>query len=161
MANLRKDAGAFFVFLLFGFTCTLTMSMILRSIGQMSRTVHQALTPAAIFILALIIYTGFILPTRMMQGWLRWINYINPIAYGFEALIVNELAGRRFRCIQFIPAYPDALPSQRSCSIAGAQPGADFIDSSAYMNNVYGYYYSHLWRYDYIQYHLSRFLTSC
>lgn len=150
MANLRQDAGSFFTFLLFGFTCTLTMSMILRSIGQISRTVHQALTPAAIFILALIIYTGFVLPTRMMQGWLRWINYINPIAYGFEALVVNELSGRRFPCIQFVPAYPDALPSQRSCSTAGAQPGDDFVDGGFYMNAVYKYYDSHLWRYDWI-----------
>jgi hypothetical protein len=75
MVNLRRETGAFFTFLLFGFTCTLTMSMILRTIGQTSRTVHQALTPAAIFILALVIYTGFVLPTPDMQGWLRWVRY--------------------------------------------------------------------------------------
>lgn len=80
MANLRREPGAFFIFLLFGFTCTLTMSMILRAIGQTSRTVQQALTPAAIFIMALVIYTGFVLPVSNMQGWLRWLNYIDLIA---------------------------------------------------------------------------------
>ncbi|KXH68151.1 hypothetical protein CSAL01_13666, partial [Colletotrichum salicis] len=83
MAKLRQEADAFFMFLLFSFTTTLSMSMIIRTIGQTSRTIHQALTPAAIFILSLVIYTGFILPTRDMKGWLRWINYINPIAYVF------------------------------------------------------------------------------
>ncbi|GKT92070.1 multidrug resistance protein cdr1 [Colletotrichum tofieldiae] len=100
MAKLRQEADAFFIFLLFGFTTTLSMSMILRTIGQTSRTIHQALTPAALFILSLIIYTGFILPTRDMKGWLRWINYINPIAYAFESLVANEFSGRQFPCLQ-------------------------------------------------------------
>ncbi|KAK2777591.1 multidrug resistance protein cdr1 [Colletotrichum kahawae] len=127
MAKLRQEADAFFIFLLFGFTTTLSMSMILRTIGQTSRTIHQALTPAAIFILALVIYTGFILPTSSMKGWLRWINYINPIAYAFESLVANEFTGRQFPCAQYVPAYPNATPSQRACAVAGAMPGADFI----------------------------------
>ncbi|KZL71217.1 multidrug resistance protein cdr1 [Colletotrichum tofieldiae] len=146
MAKLRQEADAFFIFLLFGFTTTLSMSMILRTIGQTSRTIHQALTPAALFILSLIIYTGFILPTRDMKGWLRWINYINPIAYAFESLVANEFSGRQFPCLQYVPAYPDAAPNERTCSVAGAAPGADFVDGDFYMNATYGYYKSHIWR---------------
>lgn len=150
MANLRQEAGAFFIFLLFGFTCTLTMSMILRTIGQTSRTVHQALTPAAIFILALVIYTGFILPTHSMQGWLRWIKYLNPIAYAYESIVANEFHGRQFSCTQFIPmgpAYQNATSSQRTCAVAGAAPGADFVDGDTLINLSYGYYHSHIWRF--------------
>ncbi|KAM0275882.1 hypothetical protein ACHAQH_007312 [Verticillium albo-atrum] len=131
MANLRQEASAFFTFLLFGFTCTLTMSMILRTIGQTSRTIHQALTPAAIFILGLIIYTGFVLPTRMMQNWLRWLNYLNPIGYAFEAIMANEFTNRQFPCPSFVPAYPDASPSEH---------GSFFIDAN------YEYLESHIWR---------------
>ncbi|KAL2884521.1 Multidrug resistance protein [Colletotrichum sp. CLE4] len=146
MAKLRQEADAFFIFLLFGFTTTLSMSMIIRTIGQTSRTIHQALTPAAIFILSLVIYTGFILPTRDMKGWLRWINYINPIAYAFESLVANEFNGRQFPCPSFVPAYPTAAPNERTCSVAGAAPGADFVDGDVYMNTTFSYYKSHIWR---------------
>ncbi|KAF9878804.1 hypothetical protein CkaCkLH20_03704 [Colletotrichum karsti] len=146
MAKLRQEADAFFIFLLFGFTTTLSMSMILRTIGQTSRTIHQALTPAAIFILALVIYTGFILPTNSMKGWLRWINYINPIAYAFESLVANEFTGRQFPCVQYVPAYPNAAPNERTCSVAGAMPGADFVDGDFYMNAHFKYFKSHIWR---------------
>ncbi len=56
-----------------------------------------------VVILGFIIYTGFVLPIKSMQGWLRWLNYLNPIAYSFEALMDNEFHNREFPCIQFIP----------------------------------------------------------
>ncbi|KAI1635230.1 ABC-2 type transporter-domain-containing protein [Biscogniauxia mediterranea] len=149
MGNLRREVGPVFIFLLFGFTCTLTMSMIFRTIAQTTRTIQQALTPAALFILGLVIYTGFVLPTNSMQGWLRWINYIDPIAYAYESLVANEFSGRQFPCTQFIPmgpSYMDVTPEQRACSVPGALPGQDFIDGDFYINNLFGYYRSHMWR---------------
>lgn len=150
MANLRQDASHFFIFLLFGFTTTLVMSMIFRTIGQTSKTIHQALTPAAIFIIALVIYTGFVLPTRNMQGWLRWINYLDPIAYAYEAFVANEFSGRDFACSSFIPmgpGYLNATSIERACSTSGALPGQAFVNGDIYINNSYGYYKSHIWRY--------------
>lgn len=149
MTNLRREAGPFFIFFLFSFTCTFTMSMIFRTIAQGSRSIQQALTPAAVLILGLVIYTGFVLPTRSMQGWLRWINYIDPIAYAYESLVANEFSGRKFPCTQFVPMglpYMDASPAQRACATSGALPGQDYIDGDFYINNLYGYYHSHLWR---------------
>ncbi|KAL1889018.1 Multidrug resistance protein [Sporothrix stenoceras] len=147
MANLRQGAGHFFIFLLFGFSCTLTMSTVLRTIGQASRTVHQALTPAAVLILALVIYTGVVLPTHAMQGWLRWVARVNPIAYAYESLVVNELGGgRTFPCTQFVPAYPGLEATQRTCATAGAMPGDDFVVGDVILEGSYGYSDSHLWR---------------
>jgi hypothetical protein len=149
MANLRREADAFFIFLLFGFSTTLTMSMILRSIGQASKTVHQALVPAAIFIIGLVIYVGFVLPTRYMKGWLRWLNYIDPIAYAYESLVINEFSGRTFPCAVLIPSgpmYDDVDTSSQTCQVAGAAPRELFIDGSLYIRAVYNYTKSHLWR---------------
>ncbi|KAF9766424.1 hypothetical protein IL306_001186 [Fusarium sp. DS 682] len=149
MANLRRDASSFFIFLLFGLTTTMTMSMILRTIAQSSKTVHQALVPAAIFIIGLVIYAGFVLPIRNMKGWLRWINYVNPIAYAYESLVANEFSGRSFGCMTMIPSgpgYETVEPLQRTCSVAGALPGRDFIDGDFFIGTVYKYRYSHLWR---------------
>jgi len=67
MTNLRRTPSAFFTFYLFSFMCTLAMSMLFRTIGSLSRTLAQAMAPAAVFILALVIYTGFVVPIRDMH----------------------------------------------------------------------------------------------
>jgi ATP-binding cassette, subfamily G (WHITE), member 2, PDR len=86
MTNLRREAGAFFFFLLISFFCTLTMSMFFRTIASVSRSLSQAMAPAALLILALVIYTGFVIPTRYMLGWSRWINYLDPIGTAGNSL---------------------------------------------------------------------------
>jgi ATP-binding cassette, subfamily G (WHITE), member 2, PDR len=146
MAQLRQDASSFFTFLLFGFTCTLSMSMIFRTVAQMTRTIHEALTPVSLFILVLVVHTGFILPRPNMQGWLRWISYVNPMAYAFESIMANEFAGRQFPCVQFIPPYPDLSPAERTCAVPGARPGEDFVDGDVFINGSFGYFESHMWR---------------
>ncbi|CZR67589.1 probable ABC transporter [Phialocephala subalpina] len=131
MANLRREPGAFFIFFLFCFSTTLTMSMIFRTIASMSRTLSQAMVPASLFILALTIYAGFAIPTRDMHVYFRWINYINPVAYAFESLMVNEFHGRQFLCSTFVPqgpAYGNATGLERICSTVGAVAGSAVVD---------------------------------
>ena len=67
------------------------MSMVFRTIGALSKSLAQAMAPAAVFILALVIYTGFTVPINNMHPWFRWINYLDPVAYAFEALMINEV----------------------------------------------------------------------
>lgn len=147
MTNLRRAADHFFIFLLFSFMCTLAMSMIFRCIGAMSRTIAQAMAPAAILILALVIYTGFVIPTREMVVWFRWINYINPIAYAFESLMVNEFHGRDFPCVAFVPMgddYSDA--ASQICSTTGSIAGESVVHGANYLGTTYKYTHGHLWR---------------
>ncbi|KAF2841982.1 pleiotropic drug resistance protein, ABC superfamily [Patellaria atrata CBS 101060] len=146
MTNLRREPGPFFFFLLISFFLTLAMSMLFRTIASVSRSLAQALAPAAILILAIVIYTGFVIPTRYMLGWARWINYLDVVAYGFEALMINEFHDRQFPCSVFMPPFPDASGLQRVCSTVGAQPGSDTVDGDAYMNSTFAYYHSHKWR---------------
>ena len=149
MANLRQSAGSFFIFFLFSFSCTLTMSMIFRTIGASTRTMAQAMAPAAVFMLMLIIYTGFALPIAYMHPWFRWLNYLNPIGYAFESLMINEFQGRVFPCSQFVPAgpgYENISGKERICSVAGAVAGNDFVSGTEFIVNNYRYYPSHLWR---------------
>lgn len=82
------------------------MSMYFRCIAALSRTFPQVkpsfrfccfladtqgMAPASIFSLALVIHTGFTIPTKKMHPWFRWINYLNLIGYPFEALMINEV----------------------------------------------------------------------
>ncbi|KAF7349234.1 hypothetical protein MSAN_01712800 [Mycena sanguinolenta] len=146
MVNLRREPGAFFIFYLFSFTLTMVMSMIFRTIASASRNLIQALTPAALMILILVMYTGFVVPLRDMVVWFRWLNYINPVGYAFEAIMVNEFAGRIFPCGTFVPAYPNVSSSNRICSTTGAKAGVDFVLGEDYIAASFSYFHSHLWR---------------
>ena len=127
---------------------TLTMSMIFRSIAALSRQFVQAMTPAAVIMVGLVVYTGFAIPVKKMRGWARWINYIDPIAYGFESLVVNEFSGRDFECSQFVPAgpgYPNGGDAT-VCGVVGAVAGQSSVDGNTFINLSYSYYHSHKWR---------------
>ncbi|KIW89320.1 uncharacterized protein Z519_10174 [Cladophialophora bantiana CBS 173.52] len=146
LTNLRREPGAFFFFLLISFTLTLVMSMLFRTIASVSRTLSQALAPAAILILAIVIYTGFAIPVNYMLSWARWINYLDPVAYGFEALMINEFSGRNFDCAVYVPSGPGYSDSNRVCSTVGSRPGQTFVNGDDFINSSYKYYASHKWR---------------
>ncbi|VDC07751.1 unnamed protein product [Peniophora sp. CBMAI 1063] len=147
MTNLRREVGPFFIFFLFSLTITMVMSVIFRTIGASSRTIAQAMTPTSLMLLALVIYTGFVIPTPLMHGWARWINYIDPIAYAFEAFVVNEFDGREFPCATFVPSGPTYTDiASQICSVVGGEPGQTSVSGRVYINQSFQYFRSHLWR---------------
>ncbi|KAG7286404.1 ZEB2-regulated ABC transporter 1 [Staphylotrichum longicolle] len=151
MSNLRREAGAFFFFLLISFFTVMTMSMMFRTIASSSRTLSQAMVPAAVIILALIIFTGFVIPIDYMLGWCRWINYIDPLAYAFESLMVNEFHNRRFTCSQYVPdanfpGYGNVGPNNHICSAIGSVAGQAYVDGDEYIISGFQYYHEHKWR---------------
>ena len=84
-----------------------------------------------------------------MHPWFRWINYLDPVAYAFEALLINEFHNRHFKCSSFVPqglSYDNVTSDQRICSAVGAAAGADYVEGDAYINTSFNYYRSHLWR---------------
>ncbi|KAF2452837.1 ABC-2 type transporter-domain-containing protein [Lineolata rhizophorae] len=146
MTDLNREPGPFFFYLLVVFLMVMAMSGIFRSIASLSRTEYQAMIPAAILMLALIIFTGFVVPVDYMLGWYRWINYLNPVAYGFESLMVNEFHGRNFACSAYVPDYANASADNVACSAVGAVPGLPYVNGDDYINTAYSYYHSRKWR---------------
>ncbi|KAK7206453.1 ATP binding cassette transporter [Myxozyma melibiosi] len=149
MTNLRREAGAFFIFLLFSFTCTLTMSGIFRTIAAFTKSISQAMAPSGVIMLLIVIYTGFTIPTQNMHGWFRWFNYIDPIAYVFESFLINEFRNRSYACSSFIPeggVYDEIPTSDRICSSTGAVLGEDYVQGNNFIETSYRYMPSHIWR---------------
>lgn len=151
MSNLRREPGAFFFFLLICFCATLAMSMIFRTIASSSRTLSQAMVPAAIIILGLVIFTGFVIPIDYMLGWCRWMNYLDPLAYAFEALMVNEFHNRQYSCNAYVPStlapgYENVNATNHICSAVGAKTGLAFVNGDDYINSAFSYYHEHKWR---------------
>lgn len=146
MTNLRREPGRFFFFLMVSFVLTLVMSMMFRTIASVSRTLQQALTPAAILILAIVIYTGFAIPVPYMLGWSRWINYLDPVAYAFESLMINEFNDRLFTCSPSELTPPYGQLQNQICAVAGAVAGQTSVQGTNFIRQSYDYDPSHKWR---------------
>ncbi|KAJ5640919.1 hypothetical protein N7528_000544 [Penicillium herquei] len=144
MANLRREPGPFFIFYLFLILVVLTMSGMFRSLGALTKSVGQAMAMAGVLVLCIVVYTGFTLPQPYMHPWFSWIRWINPVFYTFEALIANEFHGKKYDCSSLIPSY--GTGTNFVCSAVGSVAGQDYVDGDRFINDNYGYYYSHLWR---------------
>ncbi|GAV54007.1 hypothetical protein ZYGR_0AK05090 [Zygosaccharomyces rouxii] len=149
LVHFRVDAGRFFFYFLINVLATFSMSHMFRCVGSLTKTLTEAMVPASILLLVLAMYTGFAIPRTKMLGWSRWIWYINPLAYLFEALMANEFHDRRFTCTTFIPmgpGYESVSGRQRTCAAVGAQPGEDYVLGDRYLQQSYGYENKHKWR---------------
>jgi hypothetical protein len=148
MTNLRREPGSYFFFLLIGFTTGMSMSMFFRLFASMTKSLAQALAPSSLFLIMLTMYTGFAIPIEYMRGWASWFRYINPVAYGFEDVMVNEFHGRTFACASFVPSgppYENVAPEQRACATQGSEAGMDYVNGTKYVATAFHYSYSRRW----------------
>lgn len=122
------------------------MSMIFRTIAASTKTVSSALAIAGVGVLAIVIYTGYTIPRPYMHPWFKWLSWINPVAYAFEALFVNELHGQQYACASIVPAYPGLSGPTFVCNTPGAVAGAATVSGDAYLESAFGYSYSNIWR---------------
>ena len=146
LGGLRKEPGPFFIFFLFSFLINFTMSFVFKTIGASTKSVSQAMTAAGVLVLAVIIYTGFTIPRPDMRPWFKWLSWINPVAYAFEALLVNELHGQSYACSSFVPSYTQFGSTTFVCAARGAVDGEATVSGDAFLQSSYQYSYSHLWR---------------
>ncbi|KAI5467615.1 ABC-2 type transporter-domain-containing protein [Mariannaea sp. PMI_226] len=150
MGNLKRDAGAFFYFLMVSFAVSMSISMAFRLIASLTKTIAQALARASILLLALALYTGFAITPQYMPVWIGWIRWTIPTFYAQESLMINEFSHKAFPCSAFVPQGPEyesAPGLSRTCAIQGSVPGQDFVEGSAYLSSTYGYKDSHKWPY--------------
>ncbi|TGJ82175.1 hypothetical protein E0Z10_g6567 [Xylaria hypoxylon] len=149
LSNLRRDASSFFTYWLFMLVNLFTMSMLFRMLGSVSRTREHTQIPVSFAILLCIIYAGFVVPPDYMVPWFGWFWYINPLAYTYESLMINEMHGRLFSCAMMIPsgpAYEGTPISQKVCATVGSQIGEPFVNGTTYLSVKYRFISNHLWR---------------
>lgn len=92
---------------------------------------------------------GYLIPFQKMHPWFRWIFYLNPSSYAFEALMASEFTGLQLDCvapnyIPYGPSYPDSASPYRGCSIPGSN--GDMISGADYIREQYSYSSGHIWR---------------
>ncbi|KAJ5423938.1 CDR ABC transporter [Penicillium cf. griseofulvum] len=150
MVGLKTTAAAFFTYLVINFMTALSMTGFFRLVGAAFPTFDAATKVSGLSIVALFVYMGYMIIKPEMHPWFVWIYWINPMAYGFEALLANEFHGRDIPCygpniIPNGPGYVDG-PGEQSCAgVLGAEPGATSLTGDAYLAAM-SFSHSHVWR---------------
>jgi len=148
MAGLQLEAGKWFFFCFILFLTALCMTAFFRMWAAVSATFDAASRNSGLILLALILYSGYMIPNQAMHPWFVWVFWINPLAYAFKALISNEMRGLVFDCtgptmIPHGPTYTDV--QYQVCGLAGSKPGMTVVDGSDYLYAAYRYKTSEMW----------------
>ncbi|KAI0827349.1 pleiotropic drug resistance ABC transporter [Trametes gibbosa] len=149
LVGLEQSAAQFFIFLLFIFTMTVTMKAWFRSLAALFKSAAPAQAIAGLSTLVLVLYTGYSIPQPYMIGALRWITWINPLRYGFEALMVNEFHTVHADCAVLVPqgpGYENVSLTNQVCTTVGSLPGQLTVSGTSYVELSYNYTYNNLWR---------------
>ncbi|KAG8532231.1 uncharacterized protein KY384_003872 [Bacidia gigantensis] len=148
MANLSRTASQFFISLLILWVLTMSMYSLFRAIGSLCKSLDVATRLTGVAMQILIVYTGYLIPPSKMHPWFKWLMWINPVQYGFEALMANEFYNLDIACVPpyLVPQGPNASPQYQSCNIQGSKPGSLTVSGADYIQTAFTYSRAHLWR---------------
>ncbi|KAG6330183.1 hypothetical protein ID866_8906, partial [Astraeus odoratus] len=149
LVGLQPSAQQFFIFVLVGLVATTVMKTFFRAISACFKTSSGAISVAGVSMTFAVLCTGYVIPANSIVSALRWVTYINPLRYGFEALMVNEFSTLQGMCTTLVPqgpGYENVSSINQVCTTVGSQPGQSTVDGSTFIALAFDYYYSNLWR---------------
>lgn len=124
------------------------MYSLFRMFGAFSASLDVASRITGVAIQALVVYAGYLIPPSSMHPWFSWIRWINPIQYGFEAIMANEFYNLEIQCVppSLVPNGPGVEPQYQSCALGGNKPGSTIVNGGDYIRTQFTYTRAHLWR---------------
>ncbi|PYI14241.1 ABC transporter [Aspergillus violaceofuscus CBS 115571] len=148
MSNLQRTTSQFFINFLFIFTLTMTMYSLFRTIGALTGSLDVSTRLTGVVIQILIVYTGYLIPPWKMHPWFKWLIWVNPVQYAFEAIMSNEFYNLNLQCVPpaIFPDGPTAQAGHQVCAIQGSTPDQLVVQGSRYIDEAFTYSRSHLWR---------------
>ncbi|RLV96492.1 Protein SNQ2 [Spathaspora sp. JA1] len=151
LSNLARDAGKFFTAYLFIIILHLTMGCLFQAIASLNKTIASANAFAGVLVLASLMYSSFMIQRPSMHPWFKWISYINPVLYAFEAIVSTEFHGRHMECVgQYLtpsgPGFENLGPGEQACAFVGSVPGQSWVLGDDYMRIAFTYKFTHVWR---------------
>jgi ATP-binding cassette subfamily G (WHITE) protein 2 (SNQ2) len=150
MVGLKATAGAFFTFWIITFMAAMAMTALFRLIGAAFPSFDAATKASGLTLVSMFVYMGYMVIKPEMHPWFVWIFWINPMAYGFEALLGNEFHGQEIPCIgpNIIPGglgYGSGEGGQACAGVGGARVGATSVTGDEYLAHM-SFSHSHIWR---------------
>ncbi|KAL1743665.1 ABC-2 type transporter-domain-containing protein [Schizophyllum fasciatum] len=149
LVGLQTSAAQFFVYYLFLFVTTIAMKSWFRALAAAFSAEAPAQSFAGISVLIFSIYTGYTIPEPSMIGALKWLVWINPLRYAYEAIVTNEFRTLDAQCSVLVPqgpGYENISIDNQVCTTVGSVPGQTHVNGATYLNLSYGYNYSNTWR---------------
>ncbi|KAH9818486.1 ABC-2 type transporter-domain-containing protein [Melampsora americana] len=151
MTGLVRSASAFFTYYAIFYAVYFALSCFFRLLGAISSSFDIATRISSGLLMAITLYSGYVIPKRAMKRWLVWIYYINPASWGFAALMGNEFGRLELTCVgsSIIPngdGYPIALGPNQACSFLGARPGELKVLGEDYIRASFDFSKSDVWR---------------
>ncbi|WPA97531.1 uncharacterized protein RHO25_002141 [Cercospora beticola] len=149
LSNLERDAGTFFVFWFVILSSTFASMALFRALGSAFKNFDDASKFSGVAVLALLGYTGYMIPKSEMVDWFVWLYWINPFSYAYNAMLSNEFHNKFIACVgpNLVPSGPgyDSTENQACTGIRGAEPGAAFVLGDQYLDSL-KYSHSEMWR---------------
>ncbi|KAI9499301.1 ABC-2 type transporter-domain-containing protein [Zychaea mexicana] len=149
LMGLNLDAGHWFGYCLILFFLNMMMNGFFRLFGAICKNFYLGTEISGIFLVAMMTYTGYVIPYKTMHPWLYWIYWINPMGYAYKALIINEMRGQVYSCegegnsIPFGPGYE--AWANKVCTMKGAVPGENVVRGDDYLREALSYEPSQQW----------------
>lgn len=146
LANLRSDAGAFWIFYVYCFLSSYSLTALYRMCAAFSPGFNEAIRFSVLALNLLIIWVGYVL-RRPQMNWMIWLSYAQPISYAFEGFLANEL-NYPINCTsqQIVPFGEVRDVAYQTCSLTGGEPGSVIVQSADYLSVTFGYSRSHIGR---------------
>jgi ATP-binding cassette subfamily G (WHITE) protein 2 (SNQ2) len=149
MVGFQVNAAKFFTFWILTIISALCFVSYFRMIGSLFKVFDNASKVGGFSMTVMAVYGGYFIPFNQMHPWLKWLFWLNPAGYGYEAIIANEFQGLTLSCVgeQLIPhgeSYAKFL--NRACTIAGASTDGTAINGAEYLYKAYEFSASHIWR---------------
>lgn len=149
MLGLHRTASDFWIFELILFVHYTAVSSLFRMLGAWAPNLNIAFLMAGVAMPVCLGYAGYAPPVPTMHRWGSWIRRISPSPWALEALMGNEFADIDLHCTpdQMIPHGPGYNDMKyQGCSLPGSIKGHSVVSGSTYLDIVYTFSRSNLWR---------------
>ncbi|KAJ1323300.1 AtrB [Microdochium nivale] len=149
MVGLSMSASAFFTFWAVVLATSFAMTAFFRFVGAAFPAFGGASAVSGLGVMATSIYAGYMILKSQMHPWFGWFYWVNPLAYGFNAIMSNEFHGKTIPCVgaNIVPmgnGYDD-LAHMSCAGVPGAVQGETSVSGDAYLAAL-SYSHDHIWR---------------
>ncbi|CAR26648.1 ZYRO0B14762p [Zygosaccharomyces rouxii] len=151
LSGLNRTAATFFRIYLFLAMCTECIYALFDFIAAACDDIAQASSISGLIMFSLSMYSTYMIQLPNMHPWFKWISYVLPIRYAFEAMLEAEFHGRHMSCgsgslVPSGPGYENVTDSHRVCAFIGSKKGQSWVLGDDYLYAQYTYKYWHVWR---------------
>ncbi|TPX35846.1 hypothetical protein SeLEV6574_g08132 [Synchytrium endobioticum] len=98
MVGLQNSAAKYFIHCAFAVLASVAGWALGILFACIFSSLPVALAAAPVILMPLMLFSGLFANLDTIPVWLRWIQYISPMKYGFEGMVKNEYSGIQLYC---------------------------------------------------------------